>query len=368
MDWSLVIFIVVVAFFAYRGYKNGLIKSLSRVLSLLAGYIAAILFTPQVAENIEYQFQLQGIAAFISASLVLFFGAGIALSVLFWLWEKMRPADGNISVMSSFGGLTMGLVVGGIVAIITVWIFGFTRDMGVAQNPDAYSKTKKSSIESLSRRAASKVVESAMSLSSANPEVTRLSAALVESPAKITQHAQRLASSDDLTALLNDPHNQAVLNKGDVQAVQELYAFKQLARNPDMQTLAKSAGMLGKSGEDRQAMEAALASQFTDIWGRMQRVKNDRRVQEILNDPEFQQKINSANPMDILSNARLLELANIIFSEDAAPEGGVISAPGSTAPGSSLPQEPKREVKIYRWTDNNGRVHYSDVESEQVRP
>ena len=49
MDWSLVIFLVVVVFFTYRGYRKGLLRSLSRILSLLAGYITSILYAGRVS-------------------------------------------------------------------------------------------------------------------------------------------------------------------------------------------------------------------------------------------------------------------------------------------------------------------------------
>ena len=182
---------------------------------------------------------------------------------------------------------------------------------------------------------------------------------MVEAPADITQHARQLASSNDLRALLNAPDNQAVLNSGDVNAVTQLPAFQQLAKNPDMLALAKSAGMLDESGENTQAVEAALASNITDIWGRMQRVQDNQRVQEILADPEFQQKINSGNPLDLLTNAKLMELADIIFSDDTLPNDA-----------DSIPTEdgtqntPKKGTAVYSWTDKNGRVHYGDVEAK----
>ena len=72
MDWSLIIFIIALAFFTYRGYKKGLLKSLSRVLSLITGYVAAILYAGDVSTLVESNTPLQGITAFVAASLMLF--------------------------------------------------------------------------------------------------------------------------------------------------------------------------------------------------------------------------------------------------------------------------------------------------------
>ena len=180
---------------------------------------------------------------------------------------------------------------------------------------------------------------------------------MIESPAEITQQAQALAKSKDLQALLIDPQNQRVLNSGDVEAVRNLPALRQLASNPDMLALANSAGMLDQSTTDPEAVETALAQNITHIWGRVQRVKNDQRVQEILDDPEFQQKINSGNPIDLLTNPKLLELADIVFSDEATGDKG-----DATGDESGNMSEAKPATKIFTWTDGDGRVHYSDTD------
>ena len=120
-----------------------------------------------------------------------------------------------------------------------------------------------------------------------------------------------------------------------------------------MLALTKSAGMLDESTDNADTVETTLARQLTSIWLRMQRMKNDQRVQEILEDPEFQRKIQSGNPLDLLTNAKLLELADIIF-EDNGDEG--IVEPGEGKP----PNVSKENKTVYSWTDENGRIHYSD--------
>ena len=49
MNLSFVLFVVVVALFAWRGFRSGLLKSLARVLAVVAGYAAAIGFSGRVA-------------------------------------------------------------------------------------------------------------------------------------------------------------------------------------------------------------------------------------------------------------------------------------------------------------------------------
>ena len=145
MDWPVILFFAVVAFFAYRGYKKGLLRSLSRVFSLLAGYAAAILFTEQVSAILAPRFELEGMVSYIAAGLGLFFAAGITVSIVFWIIVQLLPAQDTPSTASAFGGLAIGSMVGVIVAIIAVWSFTFVRDFRGSPGVDELGSTIKQS-------------------------------------------------------------------------------------------------------------------------------------------------------------------------------------------------------------------------------
>ena len=362
MDWSLVVFLVVILFFAYRGYRKGLLKSIGRILSVVAGYVCAILFTGQVSGIIESEFQLQGILALIAASMLLFFGASILVGLLFWLLEKLLAGDGKVSTASSIGGAVVGLGTGLLLAIVVVWAVAFVRDARPLENPGSSASKEPSKIETLANRAAGKAVGSAMSLGSANPEVAKISAALAESPAEIVQRAQRLAQSEDMSALLNDPRSRVALDSGDPEAVRKLPAFQKLINNADMRALAEATGLMDEAAADNQPMDVVIATQLTDIWNRAQRAKNDPRVQAILADAEFQQSIRSGNPLDLLGNEKLIEMANIIFSDEA---DSTANEQGITSDQSGNALQPAENVKkLYKWTDDSGRTYYSDVKPD----
>lgn len=364
MDWSLFIFIAVVLYFAYRGYRKGLLRSLSRIVALVAAYVVTILYTEPAASMLESQYQLQGIVWFVTVALLLFIGTAIIIGILFWLLAKLLPPTQNGSIASALGGATIGLVIGVIAAVAVVWTFTFVRDTRPAQGPDDVPSVKQSRVEKLAGLAASKAVNAALSMSSVGPAATNLGTALVAAPAEVAQHVQQLSQSGDLNNLLGDPETQALLNAGDVEAVRDLPALRQLAGNPDMLALAESAGLLDGTDNGSGVVEAALASHITDIWQRTHRVRNDQRVQQILNDPGFQQELRSGNPLDLLTNARLLELADIIFADESAPAEANTVSPESTRPDNDPQPAADEEVKIFSWVDEDGRVHYSDSEKK----
>ena len=354
---SLILFLVVVLFFAYRGYKKGLFKSIVKVLSLAAGYAATIFFVSPVSAIVEAEFQLSSIVAFVAASTVLFIGAFVFISLLFGLIGNLWMKGKDKSTVSAIGGTVMGSLIGTIVAIILVWGFTVANNLRPVASGQVLTAKPSSWIETMAKQVVSKVVEIVMSAASTSPELKSLTQAMIETPGAISQQVQRIAKSNDLTNLFGDRNNQAVLNSGDTNAVQQLPAFQQLVKNPDILSLAKSAGMLGESGDDAESAEAALAMQTTDTWMRVQQVKNNQRVQDIMNDPGFVAKLQSGDPVDLLTNSKLLELANIIFEEK-----DVESKPTTAEKKQPLAGAKEKETKIYSWTDDQGRIHYSDVE------
>jgi uncharacterized membrane protein required for colicin V production len=354
LSWSLIIFIVVILLFAWRGYSSGFIKSLGRVGAVLAGYAAAILFSGPLSAWVEMQFGLQGIVAFIAASLTLFFAAGFGVMLIFALLRRYVFGGDDISTASAVSGGVVGALVGCLLAIVLVWSFAFVRDMRLPATTASTAIESPSGVEALVNRMAGGAVSAALNASSFTPEAARLGGALMASPVEVTQRAQRLMKSVEFQALMQDPRNQRVLDSGKAELVQRLPAFRALAATPDMLALAKKAG-LAEGGDT----EAELARQLTDNWGRAQRVKNDPRVQAILADPEFRATLDSGNPVALLTNPKLLELADIMLTEEAVAKASDQSLTGETE--SSPSKEP---TKIYRWTDSSGRIHYSDKKRE----
>jgi len=365
MDWSLIIFAVVILLFAWRGYRGGFIKSLGRVFTVLAGYAAAILYSGPLSSWIEMQFGWQGVVAFIGTSLSLFLAAGLAMMLMFALLRRYLFPGDDISTASALGGGFVSALVGALLAIAIVWSFAFVRDM---RSPDSIATTASehsSDVETLANRLTGSAVSAAMNASSITPEVARLSGALAAAPAETVHRIQRLTKSTEFLALMQDPRNQGVLDSGNAELVQKLPAFRALANNPDLLALAEMSGL---ADDD---LEAGLARQLTDTWARARQVRNDPRVQALLADPGFQAALDSDNPVDLLTNHQLLELADIIFADEATAAtsgqltaGTIVATSDQPAAGTSAAKPPKVPTEIYRWTDSSDRIHFSDQKPE----
>jgi uncharacterized membrane protein required for colicin V production len=365
MDWSLIIFAVVILLFAWRGFRSGFIKSLGRVFTVLAGYAAAILYSGPLSSWIGVQFGWQGVGAFIGTSLTLFLAAGFVMMLMFALLRRYLFPGDDISTTSALGGSFIGALVGVLLAIAIVWSFAFVRDMRSSDSIETTASEHSSGVETLARRLTGSAVSAAMNAGSVSPEVARVSGALAAAPAETVQRIQRLTKSTEFLALMQDPRNHGVLDSANPELVQQLPAFRALAINPDLLALAEASGL---ADDD---LEAKFARQLTDIWVRTQQIKKDPRVQAIVADPGFQATLDSDNPVDLLTNQQLHELADILFADEAmvaTPDQSTAdtsaAAPDQSAAGTSAVNPPGKPTEIYQWTDSSGRVHYSDQKPE----
>ena len=353
MDWSLIIFVVVILLFAWRGLRSGFLKSVGRVLAVIAGYAAAILLGGLLSPWVGAQFGLNGVLAMGAASLAMFVFAVLGVSLIFMLLRRLAFPGDEVSTASAVGGGLIGALVGVLIAFALVWCFGFVRGMTSAQAVDTPALVNSSGVETLANRLAGSAVSAAMNAGSTKPEVAHLTGVLMTAPAEVLQRSQRLTNSAEFRALIQDPRNRRILDSGKPELVKQLPAFRALAANPDMLALADLAGYT--EGGDT---ETRLAEQFTDIWARAQRVQNNPRVQAIVADPEFRATLDSGNPVALMTDSRLLELAEIIFADESVPS----ATDRSNAQGPDAPAAAPTE--IYQWTDSSGRVHFSDEKPE----
>jgi uncharacterized membrane protein required for colicin V production len=353
MDWSLIIFTVVILLFAWRGLRRGFTRSLGRVFTVLAGYAAAILYSGPMSSWIEMQFGWQGVVAFVSTSLTLFLAGGLAMMLIFALLRRYLFPGDKISIMSALGGGFVGALVGVLLAIAIVWSFAFVRDMRSPATTETTASALPSRVETLANQLAGNAVSAAMNAGSVTPEVARLSGALAAAPTDAMQRSQRLMKSTEFLALMQDSRNQRVLDSGNPERVQKLPAFRALVANPDMLALGEMSGL---ADDD---LKAELARQLTDTWGRAQKIRNDPRVQAILADPEFRAALDSGNPVDLLTNHQLLELADIVYANETSAARSAQSTGGTSAVNPA-----NKPTEIYQWTDSSGRIHYSDQNPE----
>ncbi|GAB1264538.1 CvpA family protein [Aurantivibrio infirmus] len=374
MDYSWVIFAVLSLVFAYRGYKQGVLVALSRMVGLVAGYVMVIFFVPDVADFVSHKFAILGVASYLVAGLALFFGTGLVVSFIFWLLKKFIQKGEKPSTLSSAFGAVTGLGFGVAVGFVAVFMVAYFRDVLATKNDTEIALQKKpSSIETLSRSIAGNVVEVVSNAADMDLTTSKISAAIARDPGKVIAQLQAISKSSEVKTLFQSEANQMVLSRNHPEAIARLPAFKELIENPDMRDLVESTGMID-SDED---YELVMAGQIGTLWNRVQAVQTNPEAQRILQDPEFQLLLQSKNPTTLLSNDKFIALAKIILTaENQQVEMQSVNSidldPGNSESlldrlRNRTKKPEKAPPKVYSWTDAEGNTHYSDKPQDQQK-
>lgn len=394
MNTATIIFLAVVAFFVWRGYQKGFIGSITRVLSWLIAYPAAIIFTKPLAKIIIQNTALDGLLVYFIAGACIFLGVSFAVTLLLNLLARLIPDNDATEKSSKIGGAGVGVVIGSLVGLIVVYGIILIQkptlvptEIAALSPPASHhntqptatittsakapaikdlEKAKDSFIEASAKKLISTAAATAVDVALDDKTATQVTKAFVQDPQSMLSHVQHVSNNGKMKELMGDEKIQSLMTTGDVHALMNDEGFKELMSDEHMQALIVTAdnSATGVSGQQ------AAAEKMVAAWRRANSLKHDPRIIAIINDPEFQQQLNSPNKLALMMNPKLNQLTEIIFSNDTPAANGMGNYKVQDINGTAIPTTPQTSVeekpptKIYHWTDENGKVHYSDKEKK----
>ncbi len=397
MHFTSIVFFALLAFFTWRGYQKGFIGSITRILGWIVAYPAAIVFTKPVAQLLMKHTSLDGLIVYFIAGSAIFLLVSLLVSLLLNLLSKLIPETDATQVGSKIGGAGVGVLMGALVGLLVVYAIGLVLTPKVQPSPDEQvnnrsandnddtsdnnegaratgvphlrdlDKSNDSFIEASARKLMGSAAATAVDLALDDKTTTQITKAFVENPQSMLTHVQQVANDGQMKNLMSDEKIQSILTTGDTNALMRDPGFQDLMDNPSVQALLSQSDVKSEAGAQ------AAAEKMVDAWNRVQTIKHDPRVIAIISDPEFQQQLNSANKLPLMMNPKLNQLTEIIFNSETIPANGMgqyqvqdISDAGANATSNnSMKQnasgeDDKPATTIYRWTDENGQVHFSD--------
>lgn len=406
---------MILAFFTWRGYQKGVVGAISRVLSFIVAYPAAIFLTKPFANILRAYTGLDGLILYLVAGCTIFLVASLLVTLILNSLASLAPSNSITEMGSKIGGVVFGAIIGGVFGLIAVYLIDlvikpaspvianqqeqkspsapsdeeaesikqYVVDGGapVTQTPSASNDSfiaNDSFINSTAKKLVSTAASTAVGIITSDKGSSQLTKTLTQDPQAMLNHVQNMTNNGEVKKLLSDPEFQAELNHGNVESLMQNKDFQQLLKNPDMQAIISSEDSSDKSTEQ------AAAEKMIQAWQKVVTLKTDPRVLDIVNDPAFQAQLNSPNKLPLLMNPKMRQLSEIIFSDESAEETAkpvkpvptgqksnvhytledITQGTGKKAKEESLSDTHKREEqpeeKVYRWTDENGKVHYSD--------
>jgi len=400
MNIATLVFIIIVAGFMWRGYTKGFIGAITRILSWLIAYPAAIFFTRPVAKLLIQYTPLDGMVVYFVAGSAIFLSVAFAVSLLLAGIAKLIPKSDTTETSSKIGGAGVGMLMGSVAGLLAVYIITLlptannapstiiaTSDIETSRQQTAPSTTdstitvpkihelesaKDSFIEASAKKLIGSAAATAVNVALNDSTATQVTKAFIENPQTMLTHVQHVSNDGKIKELLADEKIQSMLSTGDVNALMKEQGFTELMADEHMQALIATADnkAIGTNGQQ------VAAEKMVAAWQRANDLKNDPRIIAILSDPEFQKQLNSPNKLALMMNPKLNQLTEIIFSDGPATQNhsnnihqsntaiSATSPTATTSPTQTTTPEEKPPTKIYRWTDENGKVHYSDKEKQ----
>ena len=417
MSLTTVAFTVILLFFTWRGYQKGFIGAISRILSFVVAYPAAIFFTKPFANFLRNYIGVDGLLLFLIAGCTIFFTVSLAVTLLLNAIARLIPQTQFTETSSKIGGTIFGMVIGGVFGLLAVYIIDILvkpkteiTEYAVTQSETApnantadeeaikkyvvqegkpFKTSTDTFIDTTAKKMVSNAASTAVGIITDDKASSQITKTITQDPQATLGHVQNMSNDGEFKALLNKPEFQAELNRGNVETLMHNKDFQNLMQNPDMQAIISADGndLADKSGEQ------AAAEKMIQAWQKVSTLKNDPRVIAIVQDEAFQAQLNSPNKLALLMNPKMRELTEIIFNPATGTtvySGETISVTekehgrenekvnytieditnGSHQNNGELDVENKltskqqaeenTEQKLYRWTDENGKVHYSD--------
>jgi uncharacterized membrane protein required for colicin V production len=306
MSLSLGIFFVILVLFSLRGYVKGFFGALSNIVSLTLAYITAFLLVKPAARLLQEHTELEGILVYLIAGLIIFTVVSVFVSLIFSGLDKFINSNQTLSSASKIGGLFVGILLGGLIGLIAVYSISIVRELG---QPGAVAS--QTPVDNTARKLAGKMIAAATTYT--YPEATKFSEAFVSSPVAMGKSLHRVANNPDIKSLVSDEYYQRLLARGDAQNLIREPLFQRLMNDADVQYFLEQSQLIPTDTQSEEVIARALI----DSWQGFQAVRNDARVQEIMNDPEFQKKLQSGDKFALMNDAQLQELTEAFFQAAA---------------------------------------------------
>ncbi len=352
MDFTLLLFVIIVAVSAFRGYRSGILVIAARVISLALAYLSSIFFTTSAASLLQEYTAVEGVITYLVAGSLVFIVTSILLSSLFSLLIRHFTEKSNeTSQTSSLVGGLFGAMVGCIVGLMVVWFVSTFQEILLVKKgqPISGSSVFKQTAKKLTGAAIGGIVSG----TTGDSDLAKGAAKLLSNPAENIQHFNHLSQTSVLPNLFQNSEVRTALDSQNPAALLNSTAFKQLLTNPDFVALTDELS-LAESGEPKNKQ---FAIKLTSIWAQMKQVQNNPQYLEIVQDPQIKQMLQSGNAYKLLNSAKIERLVQII-SSSKAPE--IIFQEID-----ELDQNPVKNNAVYRWVDKDGKVHYSDKKINQ---
>jgi uncharacterized membrane protein required for colicin V production len=299
---------IIVLVAVWRGYSKGFVGSITRVVSLLIAYPAAIFLTKPFADFLTARTPLEGLLAYFIAGMAIFLVVGILVTLLLNRLARIEAEDGELSGTSRAAGAFAGLLIGSVVGLVAVY------GIGVMRKPEANTLAAPADtlLEVSSRKLVSGAATVAADFVFDDATTTEMTRAFVEDPHAMLNHVQEVMHNEQVAALMADEEVTAMVASGDVDSLMRVPEFEALVNDEHLRALIPQADASAISTQ-------ATAETMVSAWAKMERMRNDPEFMAIVSDPELTRQL-KAGDIALMTNPDVIRLTEMLFGGDASED------------------------------------------------
>ncbi|MCP3984088.1 MAG: CvpA family protein [bacterium] len=300
--------------FILLGMWRGLIRSGLGLVSLVLGYVNAVVAATHLGPILAARFDLNPLLATPIMGTFGFLGTIITLSIL---TAPLRRADreraraAGRDLLDRVGGGLLGGARGALVivllALLASWLDvarEMTNDPRLAAVPDTE--------ESRVAGAASLAIESAIGTAlGGNPG--RVAGRILARPSTSLRALQAVTSDPSLRALQSDSVFWMYVEQGQAHNAVYRPAFQALTQNGELrQQLADLGAIDAEAADSPEAFRSQMLEALEQVGPRLQALRADPELQELANDPAVLAQLEAGDPWALLADTRVYRIASRI--------------------------------------------------------
>lgn len=305
MDYIAVATLVWTALFLLLGFVRGFWKGLSACVSIVLAYWGSANYAGSFAEwlnsNID-AVQLSSTVAWGVSAFALFVLISILVRTLFYLIEKSVPIS-NTLANRGLGALLSG-VHGAAIGVFILWGFSVLVDSWEKQS-GRKTDIADSPLVDYSRELVASLSAWNMRKSGASDTVVGLTAAITENPTEVLDDVKGTFKSTEFQNMLNNEEIKSFIASKDLDSLKQSPEFQAFMNNASLKKLQQK---MADNGVDWNQDE--IASFTSDIWTNIDDIKNNPEYQQLINDPEVRDFLNGKGEL----NPGLLNKAQDLLS------------------------------------------------------
>jgi len=304
--------LIIMLLYISRGYRRGLLVSILSLVGLLAAYVSAYMFYKPAGQLIAERYDAPDYVTLALGAVMVFFCVFMFFSIITRIvsWRMrvraQRMEGVTLTWIDKALGSLLGALIGITIIVALVWGYQLVQFTKAGEfMPDVN--------DSIAVKASSSVIEAVTYILAGNSmndkDMARALARSVSNPGKAAEDMQALFENPSAKKLFNDANFVDAMLAGNEKKVRRNKSLKRMLDDPEVLKKAQSLGLISDKQTPSEIKEA-VARKLSKIGGEIGKIRKDPKIQKLLEEPEFVEKLQKGDFRDLANDERFRTLLN----------------------------------------------------------